>query len=88
MGISKQYGQNVKQLLDDYGHWVITAGFEGIGYNARRRNPKNSHGHGPPVAAMTLDGLAEVMSAEDEADAELAAANKRADEIQAGTFIA
>lgn len=83
MGITKQYEQRVKELLDDFPHWVITGGFENVGYAARRRNPKNSKGYGPPVAAMTLDGLAEIMDREDDADRERAAAEKRADRIEA-----
>jgi hypothetical protein len=52
-----RYGVNVGQWIRDYPHYVLRAGFDALGYSARRRN---EHGRpaGSPIGALTLDELA------------------------------
>lgn len=83
MAISREYEHNIRALMDDFHHWVILGGFEGVGYTARRRDEKTSKGYGPAVTAMTLDELAYKMDVCDDADREKAAAESRAGRLQA-----
>jgi hypothetical protein len=53
--VAEEYGLNVGRFIHDHPAWVITAGFEGYGYAARRREG------GKRLAALTLDELAELI---------------------------
>lgn len=51
--VSETYGLNIGRFLRDHREWIVCAGFEGVGYRARRREG------GPWREALTLDELAE-----------------------------
>jgi hypothetical protein len=55
--VTDDYGLNVGQFLRDHPQWVITAGPEGSGYTARRKDALGRPG-GPRYSALTLDELA------------------------------
>ncbi len=54
------YGLNVVQFLKDHQDWVISPGFEGVGYSAQRPDDAG-RGAGPRVEALTLDELATLL---------------------------
>lgn len=55
-GSARDYGLNVTEFECDHPEWRVEAGFEGLGFSARRR--VRTGPRGPAVAAMTLNELA------------------------------
>ena len=53
----EEYGPNVGRFIEDHPDWVVMAGFEGVGYSARRRDDRG-RGAGSSESALTLDELA------------------------------
>lgn len=53
--IAQEYELNVGRFIREHPEWIIAAGFEGVGYRARRRDG------GSWVSALTLDELAAAM---------------------------
>lgn len=52
-----EYGLNVGKWIKDYPDYALQAGFNAVGFSARRRNEHGRPG-GAPIAALTLDELA------------------------------
>jgi hypothetical protein len=63
--LSEPYGINVGRFIEDHPDWVIMAGFEGVGYSARRRDDRG-RGAGISESALTLDELAARLAAQEE----------------------
>jgi hypothetical protein len=57
MLVAKEYGLNIGAFIADHPNHVISAGFEGIGYQAQRKSDRG-HGVGHRWSDLTLDGLA------------------------------
>lgn len=49
------YDLNIGRFIRDHPGWIVAAGFEGLGYRARRCEG------GPWVSALTLDELHELV---------------------------
>jgi hypothetical protein len=60
--IPEEYGLNIGRFMADHEKdWVISAGFEGRGFEARRRD-SSGRGYGTRYAALTLDELAALLA--------------------------
>jgi hypothetical protein len=60
----QEYGLNVGRFIADHPGWMITAGFEGYGYAARRRDD-DGRACGKRLSALTLDELHVLLAATD-----------------------
>jgi hypothetical protein len=61
---AEPYELNVGRFIQDHRDHVITAGFEGFGFTARRRDAQG-RASGPAVTALTLDELAALLEADE-----------------------
>jgi hypothetical protein len=58
--VAEDYGLNIGRFIHEHPGWLITAGFEGYGFAARRRD-SDGRASGKPLSALTLDELAELI---------------------------
>lgn len=56
--MSEPFDLNVGRFIREHPGWIVCAGFEGVGFRARRREG------GAWVSALTLDELAEMLGRE------------------------